>query len=155
VFGDSDGVVHAIDAASGRELSGWPVTTNPTVPAHSYPGINPGHEPVVSPAAVGDLRHDGHLEVVVTSATGRVYVFDAHGHRLVGWPKLLATGAVTPAIPLHPAHSHRRARATGPLPARRRPPARHHPGRVGRSPVRLGREWSVAAGMAGQGDAAG
>jgi hypothetical protein len=53
----------------------------------------------VSPAAVGDLFHNGRLEVVVTSTTGRVYVFDAHGHRLHGWPKLLDTGVTAPAIP--------------------------------------------------------
>jgi hypothetical protein len=99
VFGDADGRVRAIDAATGRELPGWPASTNPTISAHSYRGINPGHEPVVSPAAVGDLFHDGRLEVVVTSTTGRVYAFDAHGHRLRGWPKLLNTDAPAPAIP--------------------------------------------------------
>jgi hypothetical protein len=99
VFGDADGIIHAIDPRTAGELPGWPVTTNPTVPQHSYPGINPGHEPVVGPAAVGDLFHNGQLEVVATSTTGRVYVFDAHGHRLRGWPKLLDTGVVAPAIP--------------------------------------------------------
>src|SRR5206468_437372 len=34
VFGDSDGRIHAIDAQTGRELPGWPTTTNPTVPEH-------------------------------------------------------------------------------------------------------------------------
>jgi hypothetical protein len=99
VTGDSDGLVHAIDAKSGRELPGWPVTTNATVPEHSYAGISPGHEPVVSPAAAGDLFHNGRLEVVATSTTGRVYVFDARGHRLHGWPKLLDAGVISPAIP--------------------------------------------------------
>jgi hypothetical protein len=99
VFGDSNGLIHAIDAETGRELPGWPASTDPTIPEHSYPGIDPGHEPVVSPVAVGDLFHDGRLEVVVTSTTGRVYVLDAHGKRLPGWPKPLNTGTVTPPIP--------------------------------------------------------
>jgi hypothetical protein len=114
VFGDADGAVHALDAASGRELPGWPAFTNPTVPQHSYAGIKPGHEPVVSPAAVGDLFHDGRLDVVVTSTTGRVYAFDAHGHRLHGWPKLLATGVAAPAIP-RPALQYTRLPHTGAL----------------------------------------
>jgi hypothetical protein len=99
VFGDSDGRIHAIDAKTANELPGWPTTTNATVPEHAYPGIDPGHEPIISPVAVGDLFHDGRLEVVATSTTGRVYVLDAHGERLPGWPKLLDTGTVTPQIP--------------------------------------------------------
>jgi hypothetical protein len=99
VFGDADGRIHAIDGKTGNELPGWPTTTNPTIPEHAYPGIDPGHEPIISPVAVGDLFHDGGLEVVATSTTGRVYVFDAHGNRRPGWPKLLDTDTVTPPIP--------------------------------------------------------
>jgi hypothetical protein len=112
VFGDADGRIHAIDGKTGRELPGWPTTTNPTIPQHAYSGIDPGHEPVVTPVAVGDLFHDGRLEVVGTSTTGRVYVFDAHGQRLPGWPKLLDTGTVTPQIP-RPALPYTRLPHTG------------------------------------------
>src|SRR6476646_6224790 len=74
VFGDADGSVHALDPATGAELPGWPVHTNPTVVVKSHPGINPGFEPIISNVAVGDLRHNGSLQVVATSTTGTVYV---------------------------------------------------------------------------------
>ena len=99
VFGDADGRVHAVDPATGRELPGWPVSTRATVPDVAYPGIDPGHEPVIAPVAVGDLRHDGGLEVVATSTTGRTYAWDAGGHLLPGWPQTLDKAAVTPPIP--------------------------------------------------------
>ncbi|GAA0274592.1 hypothetical protein GCM10009527_083770 [Actinomadura nitritigenes] len=99
VYADGDGRVHALDGASGKELPGWPATTRPTVPQHAYPGIDPGHEPVVAPVAVGDLTHDGHREVVATSTTGRTYVFDASGRLLPGWPKTLDAGVAPPPVP--------------------------------------------------------
>ena len=97
VFGDADGRVHAIDGVSGHELPGWPATTNPA--RTRVPGFDPGHEPVIAPVAVGDLFHDGRQEVVVTSTTGRTYVFDSSGTALPGWPKTLDTGVTRPAIP--------------------------------------------------------
>ncbi|MFC0038137.1 FG-GAP-like repeat-containing protein [Actinomadura rayongensis] len=99
VYGDGDGRVHARDEQTGRELPGWPVTTLPTVPQHAYPGIDPGHEPIVAPVAVGDLFHDGRQEVVVTSTTGRTYAFSASGRLLPGWPKALDAGVSAPPIP--------------------------------------------------------
>ena len=89
VFGDSDGLVHAIDPATGRELPGWPAHTDPVVVQRGHPGISPGDESVFSPIAVGDLDHTGDLSVVATSSAGRVYVFDAHGHLREGWPQVL------------------------------------------------------------------
>ncbi|MEV5750623.1 FG-GAP-like repeat-containing protein [Actinoallomurus sp. NPDC052308] len=97
VFGDADGRVHAIDGVSGTELPGWPATTN--AGQTRVPGFDPGHEPIIAPVAVGDLFHDGRQEVVVTSTTGRTYVFDAQGRLLPGWPKTLDTGVTKPAIP--------------------------------------------------------
>jgi len=99
VFGDADGVVHAIDGATGRELPGWPVRTEPTKVTRRHEGIDPGHEPVVSNAAVGDLDGDGRLSVVATSSTGRTYVWDARGRRRRGWPRALDAGVVEPPIP--------------------------------------------------------
>lgn len=99
VFGDSAGVVHALDPTTGKELPGWPVTTLPTLPDHAYPGIDPGHQPVITPVSIGDLFHDGRLEVVATSTTGYTYVWDATGHLLPGWPKNDSPHAVAPAIP--------------------------------------------------------
>jgi hypothetical protein len=112
VYGDADGRVHARDGVSGVELPGWPATTLPTAPQHAYPGIDPGHEPVVAPVAIGDLSHDGRLEVVVTSTTGRTYAFDAHGKALPGWPKTLNTGVAKPPIP-RPALDYTRLPAQG------------------------------------------
>ena len=99
VFGDADGSVHALDPVTGAELPGWPVHTNPTVVVKSHPGINPGFEPIVSNVAVGDLRHNGSLQVVATSTTGTVYVFNSDGSRAAGWPKALDTNVHAPAIP--------------------------------------------------------
>jgi hypothetical protein len=110
VFGDADGRVHAIDGVSGRELPGWPVTTNAA--AARVPGFDLGHEPIIAPVAVGDLFHDGRQEVVVTSTTGRTYVFDSSGKALPGWPKTLDTGVTKPAIP-RPALSYTRSAHQG------------------------------------------
>ena len=99
LYGDADGWVHAIDPKTRKELPGWPVHTNATVPDHQWPGIDPGHEPVLTPVSVGDLFHTGQLDVVVTTTTGRTYVFGPTGKLLPGWPKALSAGVVTPAIP--------------------------------------------------------
>ena len=99
VFGDADGRVHAVDARTRRELKGWPVLTNAVRVVRSHPGVHPGHEPVVSNVAVGDLDHTGRLSVVATSTEGRVYIWDAHGRRRAGWPKVLSTGVRATPIP--------------------------------------------------------
>jgi VCBS repeat protein len=99
IFADADGRVHALDGRTGRELKGWPATLNRTIVTKAHAGIDPGHEPVLTNPAVGDLDHNGRLSVVVTSTTGRVYVLGANGKRRRGWPKLLRTGVRRPAIP--------------------------------------------------------
>ena len=100
VFGDSDGLVHAIDSQTGNELPGWPEATNPTVVTKSHAGIDPGHEPIVSNVAYGDLSALGFQKVVATSTTGTVYVFNPNGTRLATFPpKQLTTGIETPLIP--------------------------------------------------------
>jgi FG-GAP-like repeat/Subtilase family len=99
VFGDSDGRVHAIDPKTRHELPGWPARTNPTVVTKSHAGVASGYEPVVSNVAVGDLRHDGRLEVVATSTSGTVYAFSASGTLLAGWPKALDLNVAPPPIP--------------------------------------------------------
>jgi hypothetical protein len=98
VFGDSDGRVHALDD-HGNELPGFPVFTNPVQVTKAHSGVNPGHEPIFSGLAVGDLDHDGKQWIVGTSSTGRVYVWDSHGHRRTGWPKPLNSGVTKPPIP--------------------------------------------------------
>lgn len=99
VFGDSDGIVHAIDGKTGHELPGWPALTRRTIVTRRHSGVHPGHEPVLADVAVGDLKHNGSQEVVATSTTGRVYVWNSRGRLLRGWPKTLRTGVHKPAIP--------------------------------------------------------
>jgi hypothetical protein len=99
VFGTADGVVHAIDPVTHRDLPGWPAQTDPVALAHPVPGIDPGHESILAGVAVGDLDRDGTSDVVVTSLAGHVYVVDSAGHRRPGWPKTLDTGVSAPPIP--------------------------------------------------------
>lgn len=112
VFGNADGVVHALDARTLKELPGWPVRTLPVAVQRTYPGIDPGHEPIIAPVTVGDLNRDGRLSVVVTSTTGHTYVFDAHGRQAPGWPRALDTGVAAPPIP-RPALDYTRLPAQG------------------------------------------
>ncbi|MGO9197669.1 MAG: hypothetical protein ACLQK4_11175 [Acidimicrobiales bacterium] len=99
VFGTASGAVDAIDPKTGKELPGWPARTLPVKATDLPSGVKPGDEPVISDVAVGDLGHTGQLSVVATSLDGRVYVFDSHGKLQPGWPKLMSTGVVAPAIP--------------------------------------------------------
>lgn len=98
IFGDSDGRLHAMDQ-SGDELTGFPVRTNSVQVTHSHPGVDPRHEPIFTNVAVGDLDHDGKQWIVASSSSGRVYVWDSHGRRRAGWPKLLNAGVSPPPIP--------------------------------------------------------
>jgi hypothetical protein len=59
----------------------------------STPGWKSGlvsapHDGFFSPVAVGDLRHDGALEIVAGSASGRTYAWDGAGRLLPGFPVL-------------------------------------------------------------------
>ncbi|HEY7151950.1 MAG TPA: FG-GAP-like repeat-containing protein [Solirubrobacterales bacterium] len=98
VFGDSDGRLHALDQ-HGKELPGFPVLTNATQVTKQHPGIAPGHEPLFTNVAIGDLDGDGRQWIVATSSTGRTYVWDSHGKRRPGWPKRLDTGVQKPPVP--------------------------------------------------------
>lgn len=99
VFGDSDGVVHAIDMRTRRELPGWPQRTARVRQARSHPGVIPGHEPVFANAAIADLDGTGRLSAIVTSTSGTTYVFDARGRRRPGWPKRMDEGVVAVPVP--------------------------------------------------------
>lgn len=99
VFADTDGAVHAIDPSTREELPGWPVRTDPTRVQAPDAGVPPGHEPIVSNVAVGDLRGTGELSVVASSTTGKLYVWDERGRRRAGFPQPLATGVATPPTP--------------------------------------------------------
>jgi hypothetical protein len=98
IVGGSDGTVHAL-RPDGSEAPGWPVHTSlargvdPNYP-YNYladPAWKSGaiplpHEPIVAPLTVGDLLHNGALEVVATGEDGHVYVWDRTGHLLKGFP---------------------------------------------------------------------
>jgi WD40 repeat protein len=87
VFGDDTGYLHVVDG-KGRERDGFPVRTQGVVsgptPTPHPPGGNI-HSIEASPA-VADLEGDGDLEIVVGSWDGRMYVWDAAGRSLPGWP---------------------------------------------------------------------
>jgi len=112
VFGDTNGLVHALDPQTGRELPGWPAHTLPLTHVRRHRGVAPGDEPVVADVAVGDLNADGRQYVVATSTSGNVYVFDDHGELQPGWPKPLNQGVTPPAIP-RPALPYTRLPAKG------------------------------------------
>ena len=92
VFATTDGAVYAL-RPDGREVPGFPVWSdterridplNPeNYPARAYrePLLRNVREPL-SGIAVGDLFHDGRLEIVATSANADVYAWDVQGRRL-------------------------------------------------------------------------
>jgi len=80
------------------EVPGFPVYTetlkqlDPLNPenyrARAYRNANLANvrDPLSGGAAVGDLFHNGELEIVVTSTNGEVYAWDSHGRPLPGFP---------------------------------------------------------------------
>lgn len=124
VYATADGDVHAL-RPDGREVSGFPVYTDfdrridPASPenfaARAYrttPALRDVRDPIAG-IAVGDLRHDGTLEVVATTTNADVYAWDARGHRLNGFPvssarRYWTLPVPTPAAPT--AHSRLPAR---------------------------------------------
>jgi len=111
VYADENGLVHALDARSGHELPGWPAHTRALslgmgATAAARGGAIPvAHEPVIAPVAVGDLQGNGLPDVVVTTQTGRVYVFSYDGRLLPGWPRAMGTGVRGMPVP-PPARPH-------------------------------------------------
>jgi hypothetical protein len=98
IVGGSDGTVHAY-RPDGSEPTGWPVRTNlargvdPKYPynyladpAWTSGEIPQPHEPIVAPLTVGDLLHNGSLDVVATGEDGYVYVWNRKGRLLPGFP---------------------------------------------------------------------
>jgi hypothetical protein len=112
VFGTANGTIEAIDPATGRELPGWPAHTNPIGDTDYPAGMTLGDQPIISDVAVGDLYHNGQLDVVATSEDGEVYVFDPQGQLDHDWPQVMDNGVVKPAIP-RPALAHERVPVEG------------------------------------------
>jgi hypothetical protein len=100
IVATSDGDVQAF-RPDGSEAPGFPVHTGPA------PGMNPGYDMnylgvpawrdglvprpqdgILSATAVGDLRHDGGLDIVAGTMSGYTYAWDGSGHLLPGFPVL-------------------------------------------------------------------
>ncbi|MFL5867888.1 MAG: S8 family serine peptidase, partial [Thermoleophilaceae bacterium] len=77
IVATADGLVHAYKP-DGSEAPGWPVSgdSQPLHTGGSWRGA------FLASPAVADLNHDGSPEVVAADFEGRVYAWDAHGHRL-------------------------------------------------------------------------
>src|SRR5258705_12060230 len=99
-----EGSLPVSDPNARQEVPGWRVRVSATLTGRDLTaeGIAPRFEPAPLPLAVGDLDGDGHLWVVVTTTTGRVYAFDEHGQRRTGWPRALDTGVFPPSVPRVP-----------------------------------------------------
>lgn len=91
VVATSDGWVHAY-RSDGSELRGWPVHTERSPAIDRYRSVELVRElgvpndPIIASVAIGDLDRDGRLEVVATTTSARVYVWQADGKRRRGFP---------------------------------------------------------------------
>ena len=91
IVATGEGLIHAYNE-DFTEVAGWPVHVTP-LPLHTdSEGFASGMVPrtaygsVVGTPALGDLDHDGTLEVVAGDTQGRVYAWDASGRLLPGFP---------------------------------------------------------------------
>lgn len=91
IVATSDGSVHAYKP-DFNELPGWPVHVmalpiHDGAPAFSTGGLSRANYASINGApAIGDLNHDGTLEVVAADAEGRVYAWDKDGVLMHGFP---------------------------------------------------------------------
>src|SRR3954447_11763885 len=103
VIANSDGYVRAY-RRDGSELWKKPFHTDelPLHPgSHAFKSgaVKPGFGAILGTPAVGDLRHDGTLDVVVDDMDGKVYVIDgASGRR----ERKMHTNPAFSGAPLHP-----------------------------------------------------
>lgn len=121
---DASGKVHVFTMKGGAptEVPGFPyrtrridglntdLGTEPTIPSYlsgpaykagAQGGVDPdlAREAIVSAPAIGDLDGDGKVDIVFATWPGTVYVINAKGQDLPGWPKRLP---LVPSCPLDP-----------------------------------------------------
>ena len=91
IVATADGFIHAYDSDL-EELAGWPVHVTPLPLHQGSEGFESGmvsetvYGSVVAAPAVGDLDHDGTLEVVAGDTQGRIYAWDSTGRLMEGFP---------------------------------------------------------------------
>jgi hypothetical protein len=91
VVAGSDGLVRAYNPDLSQ-VSGWPVHVTPLPLHEGSEGYKSGtvtmtaYASIAGAPAVGDLDHDGDLEVVAGDLQGRIYAWDAAGVLLPGFP---------------------------------------------------------------------
>ena len=124
VFSTYDGDVHAL-RPDGHEVPGFPVhsdlirSIDPLAPenlnAPAYRGVTAFRNlrDPIGGIAVGDLEHDGQLDVVATGMNGRVYAWDGSGRRLSGFPQTMSTPAGQSTVPTPREPNHTRSPQRG------------------------------------------
>ncbi|MFB3903124.1 MAG: S8 family serine peptidase [Acidobacteriota bacterium] len=90
LVGTGDGRVHVCSGITGKELLGFPVSTDP-IPVHPSPAydnleVPVPRESILASVAADDIDQDGRTEIVAASMEGKIYVWDDHGLRRPGFP---------------------------------------------------------------------
>jgi len=126
IVAGSNGTIHAF-RPDGHEAPGWPVHTLPArgldrsftpnylnAAAWKSGQVPLPREPIVAPLAVGDLDHNGALEVIASGEDGHFYVWDGRGRLRHGFPVATDRRYARQTVPV-PDTPYVRNKATGSL----------------------------------------